>query len=125
MAKRWQKTELDYLKRHAEAKTTAELAKHLRVAPASAGAKLGELGLRATPDAPGKPAAAAPVDPQLALYEQGVRAMYRARWAEAVRCFTQVATASDEPGLAERARQQAAACEQRQAEQGAGHAEAA
>jgi tetratricopeptide (TPR) repeat protein len=125
MAKRWQKTELDYLKRHAEAKTTAELAKHLRVAPASVGAKLGELGLRAKPDAPGKPAAAAPVDPQLALYEQGVRAMYRARWAEAVRCFTQVATASDEPGLAERARQQAAACEQKQAEQGAGHAEAA
>ena len=33
---------------------------------------------------------------EVALYEQGVRAMYRARWAEAVRCFAEVSTTSDE-----------------------------
>jgi tetratricopeptide (TPR) repeat protein len=125
MAKRWQKEELEYLKRHAAAKSLPELAKHLRLDAASVGAKLGELGLRAKSDADGKPPSPALADPQLVLYEQGVRAMYRGRWAEAVRCFAQVSRTSDEPGLAERARQQAAACEQKQAEQRAGHTDAA
>jgi len=125
MAKRWQKEELEYLKRNAAAKSLPELAKHLRLDAASVGTKLGELGLRAKFDAPGKQPVPALADPQLVLYEHGVRAMYRARWAEAVRCFVQVSRTSDEPGLAERARQQAAACEQKQAEQRAGHTDAA
>lgn len=123
MAKRWQKEDLEYLKRHAGAKSPAALAKHLGLDAAAVGAKLDELGLRAKASAPSSAAAVA--DPQLERYEQGVRAMHRARWAEAARSFAQVAATSDEPGLAERARQQAAACEHKLGEQRPGSADAA
>jgi len=52
MAKRWQKEDLEYLKRHAAAKSLPELAKHLRLDAASVGAKLGELGQRAVAGVP-------------------------------------------------------------------------
>lgn len=121
MAKRWLKEDLDYLKRHAGDKSPAALARHLHLDAAAVGAKLDELGLRAKPAAPNPAPAAA--DPQLERYEQGVRAMHRARWAEAARAFVEVAATSDEPGLAERARQQAAACQHKLAEQRAGNAD--
>ena len=68
----------------------------------------------AQPAAKAKPEAVA--GPLIEVYEQGIRAMYRQKWAEAGRLFARVAEAADEPELQERARQQLAACRAKQEE---------
>ena len=117
MAKRWLKTDLAYLKRYAKTRSLADLAERFRSDPATMRAKLTELRL-ASRDGQGwvEPV----VDPLLEVYEQGLKSLYRQRWAEASKLFARVAAEADQPELAQRARQHLEACRLKKEEEKAG-----
>lgn len=116
MAKSWQQSEINYLNRYAGTKTLAELARRFETDEARVLAKLGELGVR-TKD--GKPASQVEADPSFAVYEEGLGHLYKGRWEKAEKLFTRVVGESDQPELAARARQLAAAARRKAAEAGA------
>jgi len=118
MAKTWKESDLDYLRRYAQAKTLKQLMQRFGAGEAELTAKLTELDL-ATKD--GRPGAGR-ADPVLGIYEQGLRDLHAGKWQQAVKSFEKVAAESDQPELAERARQFLATCARRQAAAGAGAA---
>lgn len=109
MSKRWQKTDVAYLKRYGRSKSVQELALRFHTDAPTVRAKLQELGVPSRDDG-------AAADPEVELYEQAVKAMYREKWTEAARLFARVATEGDQPDLQSRARQLRDACLARQGE---------
>ncbi len=99
MPKRWQKTDLAYLKRRASTKSLRELALRFKTDPQVVKKKLDELGLTSRDGQSG-----ATADASVELYEQALKAMYREKWAEAAKQFARVAADSDWPELRARAR---------------------
>ncbi|MGB5296832.1 MAG: hypothetical protein WBP34_17970, partial [Thermoanaerobaculia bacterium] len=80
MAKRWKKQEVTYLKRYAEKKHVAELAERFRTNNDEVSRKLTELGLEAKDSASIR---ALPPDPQLGIFEKGLKALHQSKWREA------------------------------------------
>jgi hypothetical protein len=99
MSKRWQKVEINYLKKHAANKSVGELAERFHTDDATVEAKLRELRL-----------APAEVSDEEVLdrYRQGMEALYGRQWQEAERLLSEAARHSDQPELTARARQFAA-----------------
>jgi len=114
MPKRWQKTDLAYLKRYAATKSLRELAQRLKKDPQAVKDKLHDLGITSR-DGGSSPQNDASVE----LYEQALKAMYREKWTEAARQFARVAAESEWPELRDRALQLRDATLQRQAAAGA------
>lgn len=114
MAKRWSKTEISYLKRHAATATLDEMAAKVHSDPTTVRQKLSELGLTVG----GGPAPAE--DPALAKFEQALERYHGGDLDAAAKLFQAVAAEADEPQLADRGRQYLAVCERRQAEDSGG-----
>lgn len=103
MAKRWAKTEIAHLKRHAATKTVDELAQRLATEPEAVRKKLEELGLVG-----GRPATGP--DPAVLAYEAALALLHERRWAEAATAFEGVLEVSDSRMLSDRARQHLLIC---------------
>jgi hypothetical protein len=112
MPKRWQKADLAYLRRYAVGKRLEELAHRFKTDAATVRAKLAELGLHSKDGSGGEW-----IDPQLEVFEQGLKAMYRQKWDEAERLFGRVAAASEQPELRDRGAQLLAACRRKRLEE--------
>ncbi|HVS03543.1 MAG TPA: hypothetical protein VMT16_12290 [Thermoanaerobaculia bacterium] len=87
MAKRWQKVEINYLKKHAGDKSVEELAERFRTDVATVTAKLRELRLDA--------GAAAAEDEVVERYRQGLERLYGQQWDEAEELLQRVASEAD------------------------------
>lgn len=107
MSKRWSKTELAHLRRHAGAKKLEELAQHLKTDVETVRTKLIELGLQAEIQ-PG-----AKADPALGLFEKAWQRLHAQEWQKASEGFTEVLENADTSQLKERARQYLALCQQK------------
>lgn len=104
MEKRWQKTEVAYLKRHANEQTLEQLAARLNTDVTTVRDKLGELGLSNEPQR-------GAADPALGPFEKGLEALHAKNWKAAATAFTKVVDSSDGLQLRDRARQLLAICE--------------
>lgn len=114
MSKRWQKVEIQYLTKHATAKSLEELAERFHAEPAEVRAKLIELGL--LEDA-GTQLSADNEKAALEHFDQGVAALYASKVSDAITHLRAASTiGNDAPELAARARQYLAIAEQRHAE---------
>lgn len=113
MAKRWQKSEITYLKRYGTSKSVEDLARRFRTDAAAVRAKLKELGL-----APRGGEGESPIqaDPGFKVFEEGLAALYKGQWEKARQLFQKAVAAAEAPELAGRARQLLAASERRLAE---------
>jgi hypothetical protein len=109
MSKRWSTSEISYLKRFAAGKRVSELAQRFGTAAEEVRAKLTELKL-ASKEGPAGPSSAS--DPLLGLFEEGLKALYGKRWAEAEEKLEKVARGADLLDLKSRARQMLLACRQ-------------
>lgn len=106
MAKSWKDSDTDYLKRYSKTKTLPQLAQRFGKTPAAVGAKLAELRLESKEGKPG----GAGADPEVAVLEAAIEAMYAGKYKPAAAKLEQVLAASDRPELLARARQLLAAC---------------
>ena len=118
MVKTWKESDLDYLRRYAQAKTLKQLTQRFGASEEELSAKLAELDVK-TKD--GRPGAAA-ADPVLGIYEQGLRDLHAGKWRQAAASFEKVVAESDQTDLAERARQFLATCARRREAAGEGAA---
>ncbi|MEM7051924.1 MAG: hypothetical protein AAF604_19815 [Acidobacteriota bacterium] len=109
MSKTWQDSEIKYLNRYAKTKTFDELVQRFDVAADQVTAKLLDLGLT-TKD--GKPEQVA-ADPLLAVYEDALERLYKEDWKKASALLEKIISESDQPELAERARQLLGVAERR------------
>lgn len=109
MAKRWSKTEVAHLKRHAGSKSLDELAQRLHTDAPTVRKKLEELGLLAGGPTSGP-------DPAVASYEEGLAHLHAGRFAGAAAAFERVIVESDTKTLTDRARQHLAICRRKTAE---------
>jgi tetratricopeptide (TPR) repeat protein len=116
MAKRWKKQEITYLKRYAEKKHVAELAERFRTNNDEVSKKLTELGLEAKDSASIR---ALPPDPQLGIFEKGLKALHQNKWQEASRFFEKILDETGESDLAQRSRRYLGVCRQNMAKAGA------
>ena len=116
MAKRWKKQEVTYLKRYAEKKRVAELAERFRTNNDEVSRKLTELGLEAIDSASIR---AHPPDPQLGVFEKGLRALHQNKWREASKYFEKILDETTESDLAQRSRRYLGVCRQNLARAGA------
>jgi tetratricopeptide (TPR) repeat protein len=110
MEKRWSKTEVAYLKRHAGSGSLAELARRLHTDAGTVRRKLVELNLLSEGSG-GDGGGAALED-----YAEALRLLHDQKWAEAAERLEKIAGAADSPHVADRARQNLAVCRQRLAE---------
>ncbi|MDX1503346.1 MAG: hypothetical protein R3325_13370 [Thermoanaerobaculia bacterium] len=101
MARKLSKKEETYLKRYAKGRTRAELAQRMETDVATIEEALERLELAAK-DSP--QTVRYEDDPLVQVYEKGITAIGKQKWAEAVRHLEQVAAESDQPPLAARAR---------------------
>lgn len=109
MAKRWNKQEVTYLKRYAEKKHVAELAERFRTNNDEISRKLTELGLEAKDSASIR---ALPPDPQLEIFEKGLKALHQKKWREACKYFEKILEETGESDLAQRSRRYLGVCRQ-------------
>jgi len=111
MAKRWQKVEITYLKKHFSAKTLEDLAKRFHTDAATVEAKLKELRLDPAGGATG-------VGEQkvVATFQEGLETLYRGKWSQAEKLFREVIAESRQPEVMAKARQLAMTARQRQRE---------
>jgi tetratricopeptide (TPR) repeat protein len=116
MAKRWKKQEVTYLKRYAEKKHVAELAERFRTNNDEVSRKLTELGLEAKDSASIR---ALPPDPQLGIFEKGLKALHQNKWREASKYFEKILGETGESDLAQRSRRYLGVCHQNLAKAGA------
>lgn len=107
MSKNWKKQEITYLKRYASSRRTEELAERFKTDAETVTAKLAELGL-SSKDSVAK--VRLEHDPMIKVYEKALKALGQGKTAGAAKLFDQVATESDRPGLADRARRYLAVC---------------
>ncbi|MCP4655315.1 MAG: hypothetical protein GY856_07845 [bacterium] len=110
MEKRWSKTEITYLKRHATSGSVEELAQRLHTDPKTIRRKLAELGL--TPTQSFQPEAEAAFE----HYTEAVKLLQEKRYAEAAPLFETVITEVDRRQLIDRARQHLEICRRQLAE---------
>ena len=110
MEKHWQKTEIAYLKRHADAKSLEQLAVRLNTDPETVRIELEKLGLRVG-------GAEAKDDPALSRFENAIKFLHSQKWAKAAAELEAVIEASDGLQLRDRARQHLAICHQHLEEQ--------
>ncbi len=104
MEKRWSKTEITYLKRHAASGSVEELAQRLHTDPKTIRRKLTELGL--TPTQSFQPEGEAAVE----HYTEAVKLLQEKRYAEAAPLFETVIREVDRRQLIDRARQHLEIC---------------
>lgn len=104
MAKRWKKEELTYIKRYADKRRRGELAERFDTDKSTIDAKLEELGLRAKDSPPPR------IDPMLAVYEDGLKAVQKGKWAEAAKSLERVVAETRQNDLAAGARAYLAVC---------------
>jgi tetratricopeptide (TPR) repeat protein len=116
MAKRWKKQEITYLKRYAEKKHVAELAERFRTNNDEVSKKLTELGLEAKDSASIR---ALPPDPQLGIFEKGLKALHQNKYQEAAKFFEKILDETGESDLAQRSRRYLGVCRQHMAKAGA------
>ena len=109
MAKRWKKQEITYLKRYAEKKHVAELAERFRTNNDEVSRKLTELGLEAKDSASIR---ALPPDPQIGIFEKGLKALHQNKWREASKYFEKILEETGESDLAQRSRRYLGVCRQ-------------
>jgi tetratricopeptide (TPR) repeat protein len=109
MAKRWKKQEVTYLTRYAEKRHVAELAERFRTNNDEVSKKLAELGLEAKDSASIR---ALPPDPQLGIFEQGLKALHQGKWQEARKYFEKILGETGESDLAQRSRRYLEICRQ-------------
>lgn len=109
MAKRWKKQEITYLKRYAGKKHVAELAERFRTNNDEVSRKLTELGLEAKDSASIR---ALPPDPQLGIFEKGLKALHQNKWKEASQFFERILEETEESDLAQRSRRYLGVCRQ-------------
>lgn len=109
MAKRWKKQEVTYLKRYAERRMLSELAARFRTSPEEVEEKLKYLGL-ASKD--GRGSVPRQVDPLLPVYERGLKALQRKKWAQAAPLFSRVVAESADAEMVGRARRFLKLCRQ-------------
>lgn len=101
MAKRWQKVELNYLKKHGDSKSLEDLAERFHTDVDTVEAKLREL----RPEALG--AVARAEEKALEEFEKGLEELYDERWEEALEILEPLAEEAQIPELSSRARQYA------------------
>ena len=112
MAKRWQKVELNYLKKHAGTKSLEELAERFHTDVDTVEAKVREL----RPERLG--AVARAEEKALEELQKGIEALYAKKWKKALGLLEPVAEEAQIPELAARARQYADVAQRRMEEQG-------
>lgn len=105
MSKRWSKTELAHLKRHADSQTLEELAQRFHTETSEVRAKMEELGLAG--------AGGDDQDAALASYEEAVKLVHDGKWEKAAELLEGVIADSDTHELTDRARQYLAICRHR------------
>lgn len=115
MAKRWKKQEVTYLKRYAEKKHVAELAERFRTNNDEVSKKLTELGLEAKDSASIR---ALPPDPQLGIFEKGLKALHQGKWREASKHFEKILQETGESDLAQSSRRYLGVCHRNLAKSG-------
>lgn len=103
MEKRWQKTEIAYLKRNAGAQSLDQLADRLNTDTKTVRLKLEELGLHTDHGSDGS-------DPALADFEQALELLYRGKHQQAAKLLEGVIENGDSMRLRDRARQHLAIC---------------
>lgn len=106
MEKRWSKTEIAHLKRHAESQSLEELAQRFHTDTDTVRRKLQDLKLVSAE-------AADDTDDALKRYEEGLRLLYDSKWKEAEEIFSALVGDADHPQIADRARQFTELCRQR------------
>ena len=107
MEKRWSKTEIAHLKRHAPSSTVEELAKRLNTDVATVRAKLAELGLQIGGVAADEDSAA------LEHFSEGSKLLQEGQWAKAAEIFEKVAGETDNAAIRDRTRQFLEVCRRR------------
>ncbi len=110
MEKRWSKTEVAYLKRHAKSGSLEEFAQRLHTDVETVRRKLAELNLL-TEGSSGADAGAALDD-----YAEALRLLSEQQWSEAAERLEKVVAAADNVQLADRARQNLEVCRERLSE---------
>lgn len=105
MQKRWNKAEIDYLKRHA-GRSLEELADHFRTDTAAVQRQLDNFKA-------GKTKPSTSDDAVLKGYGEGLKLLHDKQWKQAAARFEVVIDEADNPHLADRARQNLAVCRQR------------
>lgn len=105
MEKRWQKSEIAHLRRHAKSKSVEDLAQRFHTDTATVERKLEELGL-------GADQGGAQVSEQevLATFEAAIAALHHHEWQEAAELFEEVVATSDRRQLRDRALQYLETC---------------
>ncbi|MDA8015833.1 MAG: tetratricopeptide repeat protein [Thermoanaerobaculia bacterium] len=105
MSKRWSKTEIAHLKRHADSQTLEELAQRFHTETAEVRAKMEELGLAGT--------SGDDHDAALSAFESALKLVQDGKWKKAAETFENVIAESDTHELTDRARQYLAICQHR------------
>jgi len=105
MEKRWQKSELAHLKRHAEDKSVEDLAQRFHTDTVTVERKLEELGLGA-----GMGGSEVSEQEVLASFEEAIAALHRHDWQRAAGLFEEVIATSDRRQLRDRAQQYLETC---------------
>lgn len=111
MDKRWSKTEIAHLKRHAGSQSLEELAQRFHVDNETVRRKLEELGLLEG----GGAAMAASDEAAIERYEEALKLLYDQKWSEAREIFSALVENADHPQISDRSRQFLGICELRAA----------
>lgn len=98
MDKRWQQSEIAYLKRHAHDTSVGRLAQRFHVDADTVQSKLGELGLTGTTTEPA-------ADPALGKFEKALEYLHKGDHKKAAKAFEKVLESTDGRQLRARARQ--------------------
>jgi tetratricopeptide (TPR) repeat protein len=101
MAKKWTKTEINYLNRYSGSKTLDELAQRFHTEPEELRVKLVELNL----DSRDAAAGVVGPDPAADIFEEAFEALYAKKWSAAQTLFEKVLEDSVSLDLSDRARQ--------------------
>lgn len=107
MEKRWSKTELTHLKRHANSQSAEELAQRFHTDAETVRRKIEELHLD------GLAASSAETDEELRHFEDALRAIYSQEWATAIEILEKLEAAADQSQLIDRVRQYLEICRER------------
>lgn len=112
MDKRWSKTEIAHLKRHAGSQSLEELAQRFHVDNETVRRKLEELGLLKG----GRGAMTGSDDAAIERYEEALRLLYDQKWDDAAKIFALLVDDADHAQISDRSRQFLGICEYRVAE---------
>jgi len=103
MDKRWSKTEIAHLRRHAESQSLEELANRFHTDVETVRRKLEELDLTAEKGGDGP-------DPEVESYTRALELVDQKKWKKAAEALEKIVEGSDNPQLVDRARQFLSVC---------------